>query len=475
MCQDYERYKDLAQQYFKTEDDLHQIVAQAKAGRQGKYDCMTLLSGGKDSTYILGQLVEMGLTPLVFSLDNGYISEDAKANIRRVVDNFGLDLVFGSTPAMPAIFADSLRRHSNVCQGCFKTIYTLSMNLARKHGIKYIFTGLSRGQLYETRLYEMFRNRIFDVQQMDQAVLDARKVYHRLDDEVARSLDVEIFKDDRIFEEIQFIDFYRYIDVGLDEVYRYLDERLGWVRPADTGRSTNCLINDAGIYVHQRERGYHNYALPYSWDVRMGHKTREAALEELDDDIDVASVRRILDEVGYEMKEGQSERTEKRLAAYYVSDQRFTLPELRAYLARELPDYMMPAYFVALDEIPLTQNGKVDRRALPGPEENRPELETTFVVPQTVTQSKLAGIWAQTLNVKRVGIHDDFFELGGASVPAVQVMARIAQTFQVELPLRAIFETPTIAQLSQTIEQLIIAEIENLSDEEAEQLLANLA
>jgi acyl carrier protein len=136
---------------------------------------------------------------------------------------------------------------------------------------------------------------------------------------------------------------------------------------------------------------------------------------------------------------------------------------------------MMPAYFVRLDQIPLTQNGKVDRKALPGPEENRPELETTFVAPQTVTESKLAGIWAQTLNVKRVGIHDDFFEMGGASVPAVQVIARIAQSFQVELPLQTIFQTPTIAQLSQTIEELLIAEIEKLSDEEAEKLLANLA
>ena len=89
--------------------------------------------------------------------------------------------------------------------------------------------------------------------------------------------------------------------MGLDDLYRYLAAETVWKRPADTGRSTNCLINDAGIYVHKKTRGFHNYALPYGWDVRLGHKRREAAMKELDDEIDVGRVRRILREVGYEL------------------------------------------------------------------------------------------------------------------------------------------------------------------------------
>ena len=99
----------------------------------------------------------------------------------------------------------------------------------------------------------------------------------------------------------------------------YLDQRLPWIRPSDTGRSTNCLINDVGIFVHKRNEGYHNYALPYSWDVRMGHKQREAALDELNDQIDVDNVHRILQEIGYDGPLANSEEGD-RLVAYYAGE-----------------------------------------------------------------------------------------------------------------------------------------------------------
>ena len=87
----------------------------------------------------------MGLRVLAFTLDNGFISDEAKANIRRVVDTLGVDHVFGTTPAMNEIFVDSLERHANVCHGCFKTIYTLSVQIALEKRIPIIVTGLSRG------------------------------------------------------------------------------------------------------------------------------------------------------------------------------------------------------------------------------------------------------------------------------------------------------------------------------------------
>jgi amino acid adenylation domain-containing protein len=472
LCRDFDTFRDDVNRYFKTMDDLHAIVARAKAERSGDYDCMMLYSGGKDSTYVLTRLVEMDLKVLAFSLDNGYISEEAKENIRRVTTHLGVDLVFGTTPHMNAIFADSLQRFSNVCQGCYKTIYTLSMTLARQKGINYIFTGLSRGQLFETRLDELFRHRIFDVDQMDQAILAARQVYHRVDDAVYRLLDVSLFQDDRVFGEIQFVDFFRYTDVELEELYAFLAERVPWFRPGDTGRSTNCLINEAGIFVHQKERGYHNYALPYSWDVRLGHKTRAEAMAELDDDIRLPLVWQMLEEVGYEMPYRYEERSEKRLAAYYAADETLTISELRAYLSQALPDYMLPSYFVRLEALPLTANGKVDRQALPGPEGSRPELDATYAPPGTQVESRLAEIWAQTLHIKRIGIHDNFFDLGGASVPAVQVVAKVSDQFGVDFPLRSFFDHPTIARQSVIIEDLLLAQLEAMSDEEAAALLA---
>ncbi|MBZ0289465.1 MAG: amino acid adenylation domain-containing protein, partial [Anaerolineae bacterium] len=360
LCRAYDSYKDRAQAYFKPMAELQALFEQIKGG--GDYDCLALFSGGKDSTYMLAQLAAAGLKVLAFTLDNGYISEDAKANIRRVTAALHVDHVFGSTPAMNAIFVDSLKQFANVCNGCFKTIYTLAVNLAREKGIRTIVTGLSRGQFFETRLTpEIFQNPDFNVAEIDSAILAARKAYHRREDVISRELDVDAFRSDTLFEDIQFIDFYRYCDVSLADLYAFLDQYLPWVRPADTGRSTNCLINDVGIYLHQKQRGFHNYALPYSWDVRMGHKERGQALDELHDEIDEAQVKRIMREIGYTEPDLNDDPSAKRLAAYYVSDIPLTTSDLRAYLSQHLPDFMLPSYFVQLEALPLTRNGKIDR------------------------------------------------------------------------------------------------------------------
>jgi acyl carrier protein len=110
---------------------------------------------------------------------------------------------------------------------------------------------------------------------------------------------------------------------------------------------------------------------------------------------------------------------------------------------------MIPSAFVALDTLPLTSNGKVDRRALPPPDGARPELEGVFVAPRTPTEQALAEIWAQILRMERVGVHDNFFALGGHSLLATQVVSRLRNTLQVALPLRSFFEHPTVAELAQ--------------------------
>jgi acyl carrier protein len=473
FCRAYDTYKDKAEAYFQTMAELTTIAERMKAARAGDYDCLVLLSGGKDSTYMLYQLVGLGLKPLVFTLDNGFISDQAKANIRRVVQSLGVDHVFGTTPHMNAIFVDSLKQFSNVCNGCFKTIYTLATHLAHEKGIGFIVTGLSRGQFFETRLTaDVFTQPKFSPQAIDEAVLEARKAYHRREDVISRSLEVDVFRDDALFERIQFVDFYRYCHVPLDEMYRFLNEHAPWIRPSDTGRSTNCLINDLGIYLHKKQRGYHNYALPYSWDVRMGHKTREQALDELNDAIDEAHVQQMMAQIGYVEPPGQEKAGPQRLAAYYVSQTPLATAELRAHLAQELPDYMLPTYFIRLEKFPLTPNGKVDRAALPQPGEARPEVATDFVEPRTETETRLAEIWREVMNLEQIGVLDNFFELGGSSLPAITVIARVNRAFGVEVTIPAFFTNPTIAGLATVIEELLLAEIENLSDEEAARLLA---
>jgi amino acid adenylation domain-containing protein/HAD superfamily phosphatase (TIGR01681 family) len=142
------------------------------------------------------------------------------------------------------------------------------------------------------------------------------------------------------------------------------------------------------------------------------------------------------------------------LVAYVVASTqgRTTTSDLRVYLSQQLPAVMVPSAFVWLDQLPLTAHGKVDRRALPAPDWTQPEQIAAYVAPRTPVEEVLVGLWAEVLGVAAVGIHDDFFALGGHSLLAAQVMSRVRRTFQIELPLRRLFETPTVGGLAREIE-----------------------
>ncbi|WP_445172954.1 amino acid adenylation domain-containing protein [Microcoleus sp.] len=130
------------------------------------------------------------------------------------------------------------------------------------------------------------------------------------------------------------------------------------------------------------------------------------------------------------------------------------VPQLQAYLAEKLPEYMVPSAFVVLESLPVTANGKVDRLALPAPEPIKLEWAGGYVAPHTSIEEVLVKIWAEVLGIKRVGIRDNFFELGGHSLLATQLVSRVRDAFAVELPLRRVFEAPTIAELSEIVESL---------------------
>ncbi|MEU7876491.1 amino acid adenylation domain-containing protein, partial [Dactylosporangium sp. NPDC049140] len=143
----------------------------------------------------------------------------------------------------------------------------------------------------------------------------------------------------------------------------------------------------------------------------------------------------------------------QRLVGYLVpSDEMPSVGSLRAFLAGRLPEHMIPAVFVELTAIPLTANGKLDRAALPAPDQSRPELGGGFVAPRTSVEERLAAIWGDVLGVDRVGVHDNFFELGGHSLLATQVVSRIRAVFDAELPVAALFDEPTIAGLAIAVE-----------------------
>ena len=174
---------------------------------------------------------------------------------------------------------------------------------------------------------------------------------------------------------------------------------------------------------------------------------------------------------------------DKRLVAYVVpgGDSVPSVSELRDFLRRTLPTYMTPANFVLLTELPRSASGKVYRGALPRPDYTSPAIDEIAVDPRTPTEAAIARIWGQVLQLDRVGVHANFFDLGGHSLMATRLISRVRSELRVELPLRALFEAPTIAGLAaeiarreekaQTDQALLLQELEGLSEDEAQRLL----
>ena len=171
---------------------------------------------------------------------------------------------------------------------------------------------------------------------------------------------------------------------------------------------------------------------------------------------------------------------DKQLTAYVVLDHGATArtDELRRFLRAKLPGYMVPSAYVFLESFPLTSNGKLDRKALPAPAAGFPESTDGYAPPRTLVEEMIAGIWADVLKLERLGMHDNFFDLGGHSLKATQVVSRMREVFRRDLPLRTLFEAPTVAELALRVEQSFadageleeiahcVVEVDSLSDEE---------
>jgi acyl carrier protein len=178
---------------------------------------------------------------------------------------------------------------------------------------------------------------------------------------------------------------------------------------------------------------------------------------------------------------------DKRLIAYLVpgngNERALDTVEIRNFMREKLPEYMIPTAFVQLDKIPRTLIGKVDRKALPAPDNDRAELIREYIAPRNPVEEMIANLWAETLGVERVGMNDNFFDLGGHSLMATQIVTRLKKSFHVDIPLRNLFEAPTVANLALSIAEAqaeeidnaqldqMLDELEGLSDEEVEKLL----
>lgn len=173
------------------------------------------------------------------------------------------------------------------------------------------------------------------------------------------------------------------------------------------------------------------------------------------------------------------------LAAYGVpvKGQKPTVESLRSFLLERLPEYMVPSVYVNLEALPLTPNKKLDRAALPEPDQARPILEGSFVAARTYVEQQLARIWTEVLNVKAIGVNDNFFDLGGHSLSAVQVAFRVRQLFGIDFPLRMLFQAPRLADLAGKVEGMLVEQadttqlgklIEEIEQMSAEELASSI-
>ncbi|HKG80260.1 MAG TPA: amino acid adenylation domain-containing protein, partial [Pyrinomonadaceae bacterium] len=180
-----------------------------------------------------------------------------------------------------------------------------------------------------------------------------------------------------------------------------------------------------------------------------------------------------------------NETGEEQLAAYVVSATEISADDLRNFLLQKLPEYMVPSVIIYLDHIPMTQAGKVDRSALPSPEVVRRQRE--HVAPRTAVEQVLEGIWSEVLGIKNISVHDNFFELGGHSLLITQIASRVRNTLHTEIPIRLIFESPSIAQLATALSQDpengkklestadLLVRLNELGSDEIEQLLQQVS
>ncbi|MGA6166309.1 condensation domain-containing protein [Amycolatopsis magusensis] len=362
LCVLYEENREQIDAYW---GDISELAPKlrAKAEAAGsEYDCLLLFSGGKDSTYVLYRLVDLGLRVMTFTFDNGFISTTALRNVEEVTGELGIEHVTKTRADQNKIFLLSLQEHKSVCNGCFRSLLDLSTELAHHRGIPSIVTGLSRGQIMDERLSWFHQQGIFDRDEIEEKLALGRRVYHQSSGTGAEAAAVDA---------VEVVDFYRYSEVTKDEIRALLKSRSKiWAHPEDTGFcSSNCLINDVGVYVHAAERGFHNYEAPTRWEVRLGHLAVAEADEELQGPVNSTRVKRMLAKIGYP-DPAEHKHLGPRMTAYYVPRNGVAEEVIRASVAAVLPDGLVPERWVAVDEIP-RRAGVVDRSALKAPVSTR--------------------------------------------------------------------------------------------------------
>jgi len=278
------------------------------------YDCICLYSGGKDSTYMLYNLVKKyRLKTLAFTLDHGYLSEKAFCNIRSVVTKLGVDSIIyrPSNELIKTLFKSGIYSYSklaaskelafvigHICWPCFVLISMSSIKFAIEKKIPYIIVGTTPGQIRQRKfdLVSKYNNLVDVYKSMVLPMIELLKITRN--NEFIKSIDLSFLKKLKVLK-VKLLSFYEYHEYNEEKVIKTVEKEFNWERPKDTDLcSSNCLVNSLGIEIHRRKYGISPYAIPFARDVREGLLERGEALKTINSDIDLNCVKKIAEELG---------------------------------------------------------------------------------------------------------------------------------------------------------------------------------
>jgi acyl carrier protein len=300
---------------------------------------------------------------------------------------------------------------------------------------------------------------ITDIKELEKEIDNLQRSAPGIDRTIFEYIGIEVVKNGTIHDTVKFLDFYRYCNVSNGEMIAYLDNKNPYWKTCrnDAIYSTNCTIKQMGDFVHLEEKGYHYYGGAASWEKRLEHLTLKNLEQDLSCKVSAKAFGNFLNRLGNreQWQKTKVKTPDKYICAYYIVDptglsrgDNLTVNDIRDYLVKKVPGYMVPSYFVQLEKIPLTSNGKIDKNALPLPELKRSKTKATYIAPKTDMEMIVAGIWKEVLKVDMPGAADNFFDLGGNSLDIIMVGSKLKENLNLEIPVVTLFSYPTIKGLA---------------------------
>lgn len=471
ICNDEENSYEIIEKYFKDLDSLKNLIIDKNRIKKSKYDCILLYGGGQGAAYALYKLVDMGFEVLALTFNNGFLSKKSISDIKLVTGKLGVDHVVLHHKNMKDILKASMESSYHVCKGCFYTSSSMAIEYAVKHDVNIVIGAtMSRGQIIENKLYKIVKQGITNLEDIEKEIDNVQKLTYDMNARIYEYINIPEIRDEKIRTKIATVDFYRYEKISNEEMIAYLIEKDEFWKSKEKYAiySTKCPIKQIGDKIFLNKNKYHYYGNATSWEKRIGHLSLDNVKDDVKCTISLNAAKRFLKlyQCQTPIHKEEIENTYSKILCAYITlkDKKkdFSISNCKRFLQNMIPDYMVPGYYVVMDKFPLTPEGKIDNKLLPEPEINF--QKSIFVAPRNEVEKSIIDVWEEILGVQNIGITDNFFDLGGDSIKAIQVSAHL-QRKQLKIEIKDLFLNPTIENLSSFVTECKAIDQKEISGE----------